>query len=204
MSKTIVNLAPTGMIPTRAMSRMVPLTPSEIVEDVRRCAPLGVSMVHLHARDADESPTRRKVHARARNSNSSASMSGLQRTTERSKERAPFSSRSRGILRLPRRFQLQFFGDPVGDSTTSATGECSAQRPRPSRPGEKGPKAAAPAWWCVTRGRPRQRAHARRQEVDELGYSPCSKMRRKALRGQQPTGRSNRRSTQPVDDSDWR
>jgi len=59
-SKTIVNLAPTGMIPTKAMNGMVPVSPSEIVDDVRRCAPLGVSMVHVHAREADESPTYRK------------------------------------------------------------------------------------------------------------------------------------------------
>lgn len=56
-SKTIVNLAPTGMIPTRSMSEAVPLTPEEIVADVRRCAALGASMVHLHARDADGAPT---------------------------------------------------------------------------------------------------------------------------------------------------
>ena len=61
---TIINLAPTGMIPTKAMSRAVPVTPAEIVADVRRCAPLGVSMVHLHARSEDESPTyRREVFA---------------------------------------------------------------------------------------------------------------------------------------------
>jgi uncharacterized protein (DUF849 family) len=57
---TIINLAPTGMIPTKAMSRAVPVTPAEIVADVRRCAPLGVSMVHLHARSEDESPTYRR------------------------------------------------------------------------------------------------------------------------------------------------
>jgi 3-keto-5-aminohexanoate cleavage enzyme len=57
---TIINLAPTGMIPTKAMSQAVPVTPAEIIADVRRCASLGVSMVHLHARDEDESPTYRK------------------------------------------------------------------------------------------------------------------------------------------------
>jgi 3-keto-5-aminohexanoate cleavage enzyme len=53
---TIINLAPTGMIPTKAMNPAVPVTPDEIVNDVRRCASLGVSMVHLHARDADQNP----------------------------------------------------------------------------------------------------------------------------------------------------
>jgi len=56
-SKTIVNFAPTGMIPTKAMNPSVPVTPAEIIDDVRRCAGLGVSMVHLHARATDETPT---------------------------------------------------------------------------------------------------------------------------------------------------
>jgi len=64
-SKTIVNLVPTGMIPTRAMSPFVPITPEEIVADVRRCAALGVSMAHVHARDEAEAPTYRPdVYAR--------------------------------------------------------------------------------------------------------------------------------------------
>lgn len=47
----IVNLTPTGMIPTKEMTPHVPLTPDEIVRDVLRCADVGVTMVHLHARD---------------------------------------------------------------------------------------------------------------------------------------------------------
>ncbi len=49
----IVNLACTGVIPTRAMSPHVPLALGEVVDDVARCIALGVQMVHLHARDAD-------------------------------------------------------------------------------------------------------------------------------------------------------
>lgn len=49
----IINLACTGVIPTRSMSSFVPLTHDEIVADVARCLALGVQMVHLHARDAD-------------------------------------------------------------------------------------------------------------------------------------------------------
>lgn len=49
----IVNLACTGVIPTRAMSANVPITHDEIVEDVGRALALGVQMVHLHARDAE-------------------------------------------------------------------------------------------------------------------------------------------------------
>jgi len=47
-----INLACTGVIPTRALSPHVPMTHNEIVDDVARCMELGVQMVHLHARDA--------------------------------------------------------------------------------------------------------------------------------------------------------
>jgi 3-keto-5-aminohexanoate cleavage enzyme len=47
----IVNLACTGLIPTREMSPHVPLSHAEIIADVARCLELGVQMVHLHARD---------------------------------------------------------------------------------------------------------------------------------------------------------
>lgn len=53
----IINLAPTGMVPTRAMSPHVPLQPDEVVRDVAHCAALGASMFHLHARAADGTPT---------------------------------------------------------------------------------------------------------------------------------------------------
>jgi uncharacterized protein (DUF849 family) len=53
----IINLAPTGMVPTRAQSPHVPLTPAEIADDVVRCVGQGVSMAHLHARGADGTPT---------------------------------------------------------------------------------------------------------------------------------------------------
>ncbi len=57
MQPLIINLAPTGMVPTRAQSQHVPLTPQEIAADVARCVALGVSMVHLHARAEDGVPT---------------------------------------------------------------------------------------------------------------------------------------------------
>lgn len=49
----ILNLACTGVIPTRAMSPHVPLSHTEIIDDVACCLELGVQMVHLHARDAE-------------------------------------------------------------------------------------------------------------------------------------------------------
>ena len=56
MKPLIINLAPTGMIPTKSMTPHVPVSPDEIVADVLACLPLGVGMVHLHARDADGNP----------------------------------------------------------------------------------------------------------------------------------------------------
>lgn len=49
----ILNLACTGVIPTRAMNPHVPLSHAEIIDDVACCLELGVQMVHLHARDAE-------------------------------------------------------------------------------------------------------------------------------------------------------
>ena len=48
----IVNFTPTGMIPTKAMTPHVPVTVEEVVQDVRRAVEIGITMVHLHARDA--------------------------------------------------------------------------------------------------------------------------------------------------------
>lgn len=49
----IINLACTGVIPSRKVSPHVPLTHHEIIADVARSLELGVQMVHLHARDND-------------------------------------------------------------------------------------------------------------------------------------------------------
>lgn len=48
-----INLACTGVIPTKAMNAHVPLSHDEIVADVTQALALGVQMVHLHARDSD-------------------------------------------------------------------------------------------------------------------------------------------------------
>ncbi len=47
----IVNFAPTGMIPTREMTPFVPISVDEIVEDVFEAVKIGITMVHLQARD---------------------------------------------------------------------------------------------------------------------------------------------------------
>jgi 3-keto-5-aminohexanoate cleavage enzyme len=60
-NRYIINFTPTGMIPTREMTSHVPLTVDEIVEDVLKVTKIGVSMVHLHARDpVTEEPTYKK------------------------------------------------------------------------------------------------------------------------------------------------
>jgi 3-keto-5-aminohexanoate cleavage enzyme len=54
----IVNFAPTGMLPTRDVTPYVPLSVEEIVEDVHRAWEMGITMVHVHARDRhSETPT---------------------------------------------------------------------------------------------------------------------------------------------------
>jgi uncharacterized protein (DUF849 family) len=47
----IINYTPTGMIPTKEMTPHVPISINEIVEDVQEACELGITMVHLHARD---------------------------------------------------------------------------------------------------------------------------------------------------------
>ena len=54
----IVNFTPTGMIPTKDMTPHVPVTPNEIIDQVLELSGEGlITMVHLHARDADGRPT---------------------------------------------------------------------------------------------------------------------------------------------------
>lgn len=49
--KTIINFAPTGVIPTKSMTPYAPISVSEIVEDVHRASEIGITAVHLHVRD---------------------------------------------------------------------------------------------------------------------------------------------------------
>jgi len=60
MNKLIINFTPTGIIPTKEMTPYVPVTPDEIVHDVLEGRKYGISMVHLHAREADGNPTYKK------------------------------------------------------------------------------------------------------------------------------------------------
>jgi 3-keto-5-aminohexanoate cleavage enzyme len=57
----IIDFTPTGMIPTRSLTPHVPVSISEIIEDVHFAWELGITKVHLHARDPlTESPTYKK------------------------------------------------------------------------------------------------------------------------------------------------
>lgn len=51
MGDLIVNFAPTGMIPTKEMTPHVPVSVQEIVDDVLQACEIGITLVHLHARD---------------------------------------------------------------------------------------------------------------------------------------------------------
>ncbi len=55
--KTIINFCPTGMVPTKAITPFVPVTPLEIVEQTHEAYEMGITIVHLHARNDNETPT---------------------------------------------------------------------------------------------------------------------------------------------------
>lgn len=61
MDELIINFAPTGMIPTKKMNPHVPVSIAEIIEDVHQASEMGITMVHLHARESGtEEPTYKK------------------------------------------------------------------------------------------------------------------------------------------------
>lgn len=56
--KLIVNFTPTGMIPTKEMTPHVPVEVNEIVDDIHKACEIGITMVHIHARETgSEKPT---------------------------------------------------------------------------------------------------------------------------------------------------
>ncbi|MDC1508672.1 3-keto-5-aminohexanoate cleavage protein [Saprospiraceae bacterium] len=62
LNRLIINLCPTGMLPTKEFCPNVPISAKEIALDVKRCYELGVSMVHLHARNSKEEPVWESSH----------------------------------------------------------------------------------------------------------------------------------------------
>lgn len=51
MKKTVINFTPTGAVLTKNMTRHVPLSISEVLNDVHYACELGITIVHLHIRD---------------------------------------------------------------------------------------------------------------------------------------------------------
>lgn len=57
----IIDFTPTGLIPTKRSTPHIPISVSEIVEDIHSAWEIGITKVHLHARDNfTEDPTYKK------------------------------------------------------------------------------------------------------------------------------------------------
>jgi 3-keto-5-aminohexanoate cleavage enzyme len=60
-TKLILNFTPTGMVPTHAMTPHVPIDANAIIEQVHEAYAVGITLVHLHARERETGePTWRK------------------------------------------------------------------------------------------------------------------------------------------------
>ncbi|MFW9975520.1 MAG: 3-keto-5-aminohexanoate cleavage protein, partial [Candidatus Thorarchaeota archaeon] len=57
MEKLIITVAPTGSVPRKKDTPHLPVTPDEIVETAYRCEQEGASIIHIHCRDENETPT---------------------------------------------------------------------------------------------------------------------------------------------------
>ena len=57
MQKLIITLAPTGNVPTRETAPAAPLTPDEIVQEIKEAEAMGVAVAHIHVRDENLKPT---------------------------------------------------------------------------------------------------------------------------------------------------
>lgn len=60
MKKILINFCPTGVNPTKKMTPYIPISPEEIAEQTFEVYKLGVSMVHIHARDINGNNTNDK------------------------------------------------------------------------------------------------------------------------------------------------
>ncbi len=60
INQTAINFCPTGMVPTKESTPHVPISVSEIVEEVHQAFELGITIAHLHARDENGLPTHLK------------------------------------------------------------------------------------------------------------------------------------------------
>ena len=59
MLEKIINLCPTGTLTTKENS-LAPIYQYEIIDDVLACLEVGISVVHLHARDEHGQNTYKK------------------------------------------------------------------------------------------------------------------------------------------------
>ncbi|MGD1843051.1 MAG: 3-keto-5-aminohexanoate cleavage protein [Thermonemataceae bacterium] len=53
MKSLIINFTPTGIIPRKEHTPYIPISPEEIIEQVHQAYELGITVVHLHAREAN-------------------------------------------------------------------------------------------------------------------------------------------------------
>ena len=53
MDKTIINFTPTGMLMNKKDTPYIPISVNEIIADVKRAYQIGITTVHLHARNED-------------------------------------------------------------------------------------------------------------------------------------------------------
>ena len=53
----IITVAITGSVPKKIDNPTIPITVSEQIESTRKCYDVGASLVHLHVRNEDESPS---------------------------------------------------------------------------------------------------------------------------------------------------
>lgn len=56
-TELIINLACTGVVPTKQMTPHIPIATDEMLADIEQAIKLGVQMVHIHARDAQGKQT---------------------------------------------------------------------------------------------------------------------------------------------------
>ncbi|GAG77791.1 unnamed protein product [marine sediment metagenome] len=57
MEKLVITCALTGSLTSRAQNPALPHTPEELANDAYACYEAGATMIHLHARMPDGTPT---------------------------------------------------------------------------------------------------------------------------------------------------
>lgn len=61
MHKLIITVAPVGAEVTREQTPHIPISPQEIADEARRARDAGASIVHVHGRNADGTPTQSRA-----------------------------------------------------------------------------------------------------------------------------------------------